>query len=385
MSLMHLPLAEINVDILNNLISVATEESKYIEYKRDVYGSSDDDRAEFLADISSLANTSGGDLIIGIDAHQGIPTGICPLRVNIDSEKLRLESMARDGLEPRIGNLQIEKVLVSLADYVLVIRVPKSYNSPHRVIFKKKNRFWARSSAGKYEPNVEELRYLFNAGPQIAEKIREFRFSRIAKIYSGNGHRRLLDDVCLVIHVLPLDAFDFSASRKISLEDMYSRPNDFPPIYSGTTNNWLINFHGFISLSNANPQQENQRSYVQVYRSGIVEAVASSIATDNLAINLHKICDGVVDSCLKYTSALNLYGYESPICIMVSLLGVKDHHFAFKSPEGNWSDRSQTLTEDQLHFDEVVFVSPPASREDCKLAMKSLLDQIANTAGLACY
>jgi hypothetical protein len=385
MSLMHLPLSAIDAEVLDNLILTAAEESRYIEYKRDAYGSADDDRAEFLADISSLANTSGGDLIIGLEAKDGVPIAVRPLQVNIDSEKLRLESMARDGLEPRIGNLQIEKILIANNGYVLLIRVPKSYNGPHRVIFKKKNKFWARSSAGKYEPNVEELRYLFNIAPIISEKIREFRFSRVAKVSSGDGHKNLVDDICLLIHVIPMTAFDFGMDHKISLKEINSRPNDFSPILSSSTNNWLINFDGFIALSNSNPNQDKQRSYVQVYRSGIVEAVASSLSDDDLGINLHKIIGGTIDSCMKYIAALVRYGYESPICVLVSLMGVRGRHFKYQSSEGGWSSTSEPLMEDQLHFDEVILVDIPSTREGYLLAFNGLLDQISNAAGISNY
>jgi len=38
-----------------------------LDYKRDVPGESDQDKKEFLADISSFANATGGDLIYGVD------------------------------------------------------------------------------------------------------------------------------------------------------------------------------------------------------------------------------------------------------------------------------------------------------------------------------
>lgn len=56
---------------------------------------------------------------------------------------------------------------------MLMVRVPRSFNPPHRIIRQGSNRFWA--AAGKYEPDVNELRVLFNAGPQLADRIRNFR------------------------------------------------------------------------------------------------------------------------------------------------------------------------------------------------------------------
>lgn len=45
-----------------------------------------------------------------------------------------------------------------------IIRAPRSYSAPHRVVRQQSNRFWTRSSAGKYEPDVDELAYFDNLG-----------------------------------------------------------------------------------------------------------------------------------------------------------------------------------------------------------------------------
>jgi len=106
--------------------------------------------------------------------------------------------MARSGLEPRISNLQTKAVPIGSGGCVLIVRVPRSYSAPRRVIFRGRNRFWARSSAGKYEPNVEELRAMFFFAPQLAERMREFRLNRVAHIAAGDTPVPLLDDCCLV-------------------------------------------------------------------------------------------------------------------------------------------------------------------------------------------
>ena len=51
---------------LKALIDNSVLEGKTIEYKQSLPSNSDSDKKEFLADISSFANASGGDLIYGI-------------------------------------------------------------------------------------------------------------------------------------------------------------------------------------------------------------------------------------------------------------------------------------------------------------------------------
>jgi len=180
--------------------------------------------------VSSFANARGGDLIIGIAAEKGIPVALAPLAVDADAELLRLGNMARDGLEARIPNLQLHAVQIAAGGYVLVIRVPRSYRAPHRVIFKGLNRFHARSSAGKYEPNVEELRALFAFAPDLAERVRAFRFERIARITAADTPVIMQDNCRLVLHVIPFSHFDLR--QPLSMGDVFRMSSYFMPIGS---------------------------------------------------------------------------------------------------------------------------------------------------------
>src|SRR5215472_1906984 len=177
MTLQHLALDQIDETQLQRLIDGRASERRDIEYKRAIYGNADKDYGEYLADISSFANTIGGDIIIGMNAKAGIPTSFEPLEIDPDAEILRLENVARSGLQPRIYGFAIREILSATGGFVLVVRIPRSYNQPHRIVRQGAghHRFYARSSAGKYEPNVDELRLLFGRAPQLSDRIRNFR------------------------------------------------------------------------------------------------------------------------------------------------------------------------------------------------------------------
>ena len=280
MALLHIPLARIDEAALQSLVRARVSESRNIDYKRETYGSARDDYAEFLADISSFGNTAGGDIIIGMAAVDGVPTAIIPFLGSPDAEILRLDEVARGGLQPRLPTITFHPIPIQVGGHVIIIRVPRSYNSPHRVIRQGSTRFWARSSAGKYEPNVDELRALFTLAPQLMDRMRGFRSERIAKIAADQGPVQLMSRGTLVLHIIPFSAFDLSSI--VPIDAIVREFNTFPPLGSRTAQARRVNFDGVLMVSNADQAAQQQRAYVQVFRNGIVEAVNSTIINQSL-------------------------------------------------------------------------------------------------------
>lgn len=69
--------------LLENKVS----ERKTIDYKRDLPGGADQDKKEFLADVSSFANTEGGELIFGMTEASGVPTEIVGVAIGNPDRK----------------------------------------------------------------------------------------------------------------------------------------------------------------------------------------------------------------------------------------------------------------------------------------------------------
>jgi hypothetical protein len=386
MALLHIPLNQIDEARLQAIIAAGAAESRTIDYKRTSYGNAHADYSEFLADISSFANTSGGDLVLGMDATNGIPTAITPLTVPIDPEILRLEQIARGGLQPRIANIVFQAVSIRGGGNVLMIRVPRSYNPPHRIIRQGSNRFWARSAAGKYEPDVNELRMLFNAGPQLAERIRNFRIDRIAKIAAGEAPVQLMDRGTVVLHIVPLSAFDVT-STILPLRQIERSFNTFVPIGSRMASGARITFEGVLKTSNADQQAAQHRAYLQVYRNGIDETVDSTVTARSSGTPIISgLDDRLIYETMRSLNDLATVGVEPPYALLVSLLDVTGarFHLVRDSNDPGWYDHlSRTLERDQYHFDDVIFETVPTSPAECAIVMRPVLDQMANAGGTA--
>lgn len=149
------------VDI-DSLVANATEEGRNIEYKQALPGNADKQKKEFLADVSSFANASGGDLLYGVEEQRdgegkptGIPTSVPGVPIpNADAEIRRLENIIRDGIRPRIAGVHLRTVDGFANGPVLLIRIQRSYALPHMVTFQEHSRFYARNSKGKYPLDV---------------------------------------------------------------------------------------------------------------------------------------------------------------------------------------------------------------------------------------
>ena len=64
---------EITKADIDALVANGVAEGRTLDYKRTLPGGKDDEKREFLADVSSFANAAGGDIIFGVEEDQGIP------------------------------------------------------------------------------------------------------------------------------------------------------------------------------------------------------------------------------------------------------------------------------------------------------------------------
>lgn len=383
MALLHIPINQIQEQHILELIAARVPETSIIEYKRETYGSALRDDLEFLADVSSLANTSGGDLIIGIAATQGIPEALAPFTGDSDAEINRLESRARAGLQPRIS-LESRAVPVN-GGHVIILRVNRSFNPPHRIIRENSNRFWARSTAGKYEPNVDQLRDLFSLAPRIADRTRDFRTNRLIRLSVAEAPVTLMHKDIVVLHVVPFSAFDRDHSLPMAqLERDYQA---FHPIGSRGSQAVKINFDGFLTMSNGDRAANLERAYVQLFRGGIVEAVDGlyARASGEPLIPVVKIDRSLVGNAMRFMRDLAAIGIEPPYAVLVSFVLTEAGRFNFAHPgDSAWYDRMGSRTDrPQYVFGEVIFDTLPANIESCARTMRPLLNQIAQSGGWA--
>jgi hypothetical protein len=325
---------EITKDDIVELVTNAVAEGNSIEYKEQLPRGSDDDSREFLADVSSLANASGGDLIFGMRAEKdanGKPTGMPEsaeglTASNPDADTLRLSNMIRDGIDPRIPGVRIRHINGFPLGPVIVLRVPKSWASPHMVKFKSWSRFFSRTSAGKYPLDVREIRASFLASEAVGDKISRFRSDRVGKILAGETPVTLEPAPKIVLHLLPIRAFsepvalDLNAAKsawdKQKLVPM-GQPQSFGPTQ--------YNFNG-LSCSGSIGQSTKIVGYVQLFRNGVIEAVCARIGGDRMLFG-YMLEQELMKGAARYIKSQTELGIGPPAFVAISLLSVKGFTF----------------------------------------------------------
>src|SRR3954471_2080728 len=67
-------LDELSFTTIEALVAAGLREGRTLDFKRDPVGGRDEDKREFLADVSAFANTAGGDLLFGVEESGGEAT-----------------------------------------------------------------------------------------------------------------------------------------------------------------------------------------------------------------------------------------------------------------------------------------------------------------------
>ena len=374
---------KITEEDLQSLIDNSVLESKTIEYKQSLPGNSDSDKKEFLADISSFANASGGDLIYGIleDRNTGIPKRLEGLAIdNVDREILRLDSMIRDGIEPRIIGIAIEPVNLSNSKIALIFRIPKSWISPHRVSFKGRGQgtFYLRSANGKSPMDVGELRIAFNLSETITERIRRFREDRISNIFANETPVPFCDTAKIVLHLIPI--ISFNPAQSYDIDKIASNPGKMMPMSCHGWNH-RYNLDGFLTYSVS--EEERSSSYVQLFKNGIIEAVEGLTLDPHYTNGKLSIPIGyegeLIRSLPDYLSILKTLNVELPIFIFMTLVGVKGYSMTIDKRKC-WIGEVHTIDRDILLLPEIVIESYDVIAEDI---LRPCFDSIWNACGFS--
>ena len=140
------------------------------------------------------------------------------------------------------------------------------------VTFRGASRFFSRTSAGKYQLDVDEIRNAVLAADSQGERIRRFLQDRISQIRANETPAPLVAEDRVVLHVIPVQSF--LRNDRIGLTDEALLARNFKVIYwRGGRHRY--NIDGFLDWE-AHEVPPKGVGYCQLFHNGVVEAVANA-------------------------------------------------------------------------------------------------------------
>jgi hypothetical protein len=240
-----------------------------IDYKRDINLAPAKAKTEFVRDVSSFANASGGNILIGMDEAEGLPTALTGI-AKIDFEDLETQILqtCRAHIDPAINGIQIKPIQLSSGMFAVVVRIPKTWNSPHMVVMDGENRCWTRDQSGKRAMDIPDLRQALAYSEGAAERMKKFRMERLGNLMAGESPIPMTSNHCVVLHLLPLIAFtaNFVIDPR-NIDDI-----SLPPIYSHSWNS-TFTIDGKLTFSPGT--NGSSPTYSLLFRNGVIEFAES--------------------------------------------------------------------------------------------------------------
>jgi hypothetical protein len=326
-----------------------------------------------------FANTTGGDLMLGVQAATGVATAIPGIAASdIDAELLRLSNILRDSIEPRLRSVDIHPVECGSGRYVLIFRVRRSWIAPHRVLID--NKFYGRNAAGKYPLDVSELRTAFTLSDSIANRMQQFRLDRVMKVAAGETPLPLTSQAAMIIHVVPLSAFADRQNMDVVGLTQNGHVMPLPPSRQNQGNNHMVNLDGLVTFTSAPKQPVH--AYAQAFRSGVVEGV-EALPTDEktgkpylAGGNIEMLITSTAQNYLNYLASL---GLPPPAFVFLSFCGIRGAHLRHRGDGMGPYYSAGPLREETILMPEVMIAD---LTQDVSGTLRPILNILWNAFGL---
>lgn len=117
---------------IQRLVDDGIAESRVLEFKREVYPSSKEDKRELATDVAAMSNGGGGVILLGVDEGDSVAAAIMPIPASDrDTELRRIHEVVAQRIAP-VPVIHVEWIAVD-GGGVIAIVAPPSRSAPHAV------------------------------------------------------------------------------------------------------------------------------------------------------------------------------------------------------------------------------------------------------------
>jgi hypothetical protein len=286
----------------------------------------------------------------------------------------QLENAIRDSIDPHIDGIRLRVINHPSGD-VLLVRVPKSWNSPHMVTYSSTDKFYARNTTGKYPMTVRQIGEAFSRQAIIGDRLDEWRNRRIDRILADQTPVKFNGFSSLIIHVVPVESL--FRSRITSDWRVGSKTQMGIALLPQTSaDSRRYTAEGFVVYPSWN---KGELSYTHLLRNGAIEYAESSLFTNTMTQGNIRVIAGqyleqyIIKGVENALSMMPDMGITSPLFVCVTLLGVS----GMMLPQGPLSYlQPRVFTEHNIRIPEVEISNIQAySREQSLLPLINLIWQ----------
>jgi len=297
------------------MIEDGAAETSTREFKERLNISNAEEKYEFLADVTAMANSIGGEIIFGVrETADGFEVvGVDPQ--DFDELILKIENIIRDHTEPRV-NCIIEILKGNETKPIIIMYIEKSYKGPHRILTAKCAPFYKRNSSGKHAMDTFEIKAAYLEGYLYEQRIEEFVNERYILVTNELPSA----SSWMMLHVIPEGSFDRGSNLSMdALKQMKIMPQNCHGCYP------RVNFDGFMNFASAQGDYFQRGSYVQIFRNGIIESFASGVVS-SIQGGLFYLEDWEVETTKhinELLSFLQVLKVSGPYFVTMALNGLK--------------------------------------------------------------
>ena len=320
---------------LRKLCTDKCPESTTLDFKQALPGSADKDKHELLKDVCAFANTEGGDLVYGISESEGTAGDFAPIVGELpDAASRRILQVLDAGLDPRVQGVQIRHVDVE-GGYVLVLRVPASFDGPHCVRVNINRRFVMRNGTTTSDLSFDQLRAGFDRTATLAERARQFIRDRLQAVVKREGSAPVQEGPVWAIHLVPISGL--AGRHSVDLQPVHA--NGFAAFID---NDWgqgagrSFNLDGL--LVHSGDREVGYHAYTQLFRTGAMEAVSVGGGEREISgggnrkfvwsNDMTKFFRGKV---AEFISASKGWGFTGPAVLSFAVLNVEGFELHFEN------------------------------------------------------
>jgi len=306
------------------LVGDAASESAQIEFKQLLPDRSDRGRHEFLKDVCAFANSGGGTIYFGIAEQDGTATSIEPITTeSFDDAARRLGQMLDAGIEPRLPGAEFRE-FVHDEGYVLGLRVPPSFATPHRYLFNGHSKFVMRNNTHVTEMNYDQIRSAFNRSGSLMERAERQWHSEIERAAQRKTWRPLEAGPQCLVQLAPLPSVEVS-----QIVDIQKTYGDFARFIFDDWGGGSASFNLEGLVVHTGDVSGVVRGFVQIKRNGIVQAYRSARALyrDENIIPSQSVASFIRQATFKFIKYAGDAEIPGPYLLNCALLDVADSRF----------------------------------------------------------